>query len=268
MRRKPVVLISACSNLVGKHGHPSHTVQRKYSDAVFYGAHCTPLLMPAMGDALDLEVLLDVASGIFLSGSPSNVGAALYGEAVTQPQHPQDALRDDLTLPLIRAALLRGLPIFGVCRGFQEINVALGGTLYQAVHDEPLLNRHIALQANNADELYGYTHSVNIAPQGLLQQIVGKPHMTVNSVHGQGIKQLAIGLTSQATAPDGLIEAFTIDSHPSFGLAVQWHPEWQMHNNPDSQALLIAFGNACRAYQPPSVSGATALDARSICRNT
>ncbi|MGL4766794.1 MAG: gamma-glutamyl-gamma-aminobutyrate hydrolase family protein [Formosimonas sp.] len=249
MTRQAVVLIPACSNLVGNHQHPSHTVQRKYSDAVFYGANCTPLLIPAMGAALDVDVLLDLADGIFLSGSPSNVGAALYGEEVTQPQLPQDALRDDLTLPLIKGAVARGMPIFGVCRGFQEMNVALGGTLHQAVHDVPELDRHIAVQASNAEEQYGYSHPAYVAPDGLLHEIIGKQQLMVNSVHGQGIKQLAAGLTAQATAPDGLVEAFTIDAHPSFGLAVQWHPEWKMHDNPDSVALFAAFGDACRAYQ-------------------
>ena len=248
MTRNAVVLIPACSNLVGNHLHPSHTVQRKYADAVFYGAQCTPLLIPAMGRDLDIDVLLDLADGIFLAGSPSNVGAALYGEEVKLPHLPQDALRDDLTLPLINAAMARGMPIFGVCRGFQEINVAMGGTLHQAVHDTVGFDRHIAPNASNEEEQYGYSHPAYLVADGFMQQTLGKSQMLVNSVHGQGVNRLAQGLSAEAHAPDGLIEAFKIDAHPSFALAVQWHPEWKMADNPDSLALFEAFGTACRNY--------------------
>lgn len=249
MTRKAVVLIPACSNLVGNHFHPSHTVQRKYSDAVFYGANCTPLFIPAMGAELDIDVLLDTADGIFLSGSPSNVGAALYGEEVQLPHLPQDALRDDLTLPLIKAAVARGMPIFGVCRGFQEMNVAMGGTLHQAVHELPEFMWHIAQNAQNSDEQYGFSHMATAVDGGMIHSILHKTELWINSVHGQGINRLAAGLTAEVHAPDGLIEAFTIDAHPTFGLAVQWHPEWKMADNPDSVALFAAFGDACRAYR-------------------
>ena len=249
MTRFPIVLIPACSNDI--RGHASHTVQRKYADAVFYGSECTPLLVPAMGAALDIDALLDVASGLCLSGSPSNVGAALYGEDVSQPHLPQDAQRDELMMPLIKRAIERGVPILGVCRGFQEINVALGGSLHQAVHDLDDFDAHILPGDVSPAERYGFTHSARVVQGGVLNKILGKIDIEVNSVHGQGIKNLAPNLVVEALAPDGLVEAFRIADHPNFALAVQWHPEWRMADNPDSVAIFQAFGAACRAFANP-----------------
>lgn len=241
--RQPIVLIPACSNDL--RGFPSHTLQRKYADAVFYGSGCTPLIIPAMGSELDVGMLLNVASGIFLSGSPSNVNAALYGEEITQPQLPQDVLRDDVTIPLIYQAIQRGVPILGVCRGFQEINVALGGTLHQAIHELPQFGQHIIYGDVDPETRYGFTHSVRVVEGSELAKIIGKTELTINSVHDQGIKQLADGLVAEAFAPDGLIEAFRIEQHSTFGMAMQWHPEWKMLDNPDSIAIFKAFGQAC-----------------------
>ena len=245
-RRTPIVLIPACSNQVGVHA--AHTVQRKYADAVFYGSQCTTLFIPAMGKELDIDVLLDVADGVFLSGSPSNVNAELYGETISQPHLPQDVFRDEVTSPLVRQAVARGIPIFGVCRGFQEINVAFGGSLHQAVHDVDGLNDHREDKAAPLEVQYAVAHPVNLEPDSIVAQITGKDQLMVNSVHGQGINRLGDGLIAEAFAPDGLVEAFRIESHPSFGLEVQWHPEWNMLNNPDSLALFAAFGDACRHF--------------------
>ncbi len=245
-RRTPIVLIPACSNQVGVHA--AHTVQRKYADAVFYGSQCTTLFIPAMGKELDIDVLLDVADGVFLSGSPSNVNAELYGETISQPHLPQDVFRDEVTIPLVRQAVARGIPIFGVCRGFQEINVAFGGSLHQAVHDVDGLNDHREDKAAPLEVQYAVAHPVNLELDSMVAQITGKDQLMVNSVHGQGINRLGDGLIAEAFAPDCLMEAFRIESHPSFGLAVQWHPEWNMLNNPDSLALFAAFGDACRHF--------------------
>lgn len=246
-RRTPIVLIPACSNQVGSHA--AHTVQRKYADAVFYGANCTTLFIPAMGGELDLEVLLDMADGIFLSGSPSNVNAELYGETISLPHLPQDVLRDEVTIPLVRRAVERGLPLFGVCRGFQEVNVAFGGTLYQAVHEVMGLNDHREDKNAPIEVQYELSHSVHLVEGGRMATILGKSELMVNSVHGQGIHRLGDGLIAEAFAPDGLVEAFRIATHPNFGMAVQWHPEWQMLDHPDSLALFAAFGRACHEYR-------------------
>ena len=246
VKRDAIVLIRACSNFVGR--HPSHTVQRKYADAVFYGSNCTPLFFPAMGSELRVDVLLDNVHGVFLSGSPSNVDAGLYGEHVSHPHLPQDPLRDGVTLPLIRAAVARGIPILGVCRGFQEINVAFGGTLHQAVHELDEFGDHREDKGVELDDQYGPAHPLTLVEGGLLRHITGKSETMVNSLHGQGINKLGSGLIAEAYAPDGLIEAFRIAEHPSFGMAVQWHPEWKMKEHPDSLALFDAFGQACRDF--------------------
>ena len=246
-RRSAIVLIPACSNQVGVHA--AHTVQRKYADAVFYGSQCTTLFIPAMGKELDIDVLLDTADGVFLSGSPSNVNAELYGETISQPHLPQDVFRDEVTIPLVRKAVSRGMPIFGVCRGFQEINVAFGGSLHQAVQEVSGLNDHREDRTAPVEAQYAVSHSVQLAAQGAIAQMTGKSELMVNSLHGQGINRLGAGLVAEAFAPDGLVEAFGIAAHPSFGFAVQWHPEWNMLNNPDSLALFAAFGDACRAYR-------------------
>ena len=246
-RRTAVVLIPACSNQVGIHA--AHTVQRKYADAVFYGSQCTTLFIPAMGKELDIDVLLDTADGVFLSGSPSNVNAELYGETISEPHLPQDVFRDEVTIPLIRQAMARGIPIFGVCRGFQEVNVAFGGSLHQAVHDVAGLNDHREDKAAPVEIQYAAAHPVRVQDDSLLARLTGKNELMVNSVHGQGINRLGEGLIAEAFAPDGLVEAFRIAAHPNFGLSVQWHPEWKMLENPDSLALFAAFGDACRAYR-------------------
>ncbi len=150
--RSPIVLVPACVNLVGVHA--SHTAHLKYVAAVADGARCTPLIVPALGDATDFDTLLDIADGIMLTGSPSNVDAALYGQALLDPSLPRDPARDATTLPLIRAALERGIPLLAVCRGFQEVNVALGGTLHQSVHAVDGMHDHREQKGHTMEQQY------------------------------------------------------------------------------------------------------------------
>jgi putative glutamine amidotransferase len=145
--------------------------------------------------------------------------------------------------------LARGLPLLAICRGTQETNVALGGSLHQAVQEQPGLADHRARDGAPAAEQYGPAHPVEVVPGGLLERIVASPSFEVNSVHGQGIKKLGEGLRAEAFAPDGLVEAFSIPSAPGFNLCVQWHPEWRAASNPVSVQLLNAFGVAVRAYR-------------------
>ncbi len=247
-KRNPIVLVPACINQIG--AHLNHTAQMKYVAAVADGAHCTPLIVPALGDATDIEALLAVADGIMLTGSPSNVHASLYGEEVLDPALPQDRARDATTLPLIRAALQRGLPLLAICRGFQEVNVALGGTLHQAVHGVAGMADHRERKEQSLDQQYAAAHHVLLDPGGRLAAILGgASRIMVNSLHGQGIKQLAPGLAVEARAGDGLVEAYRVADAPGFTLAVQWHPEWKLFENPDSMKIFQAFGEACSAYQ-------------------
>lgn len=251
----PIVLVPACINQIGS--HPYHTAQLKYVDAVASGAHCMPLIVPALGAATDLEALLDVAAGIMLTGSPSNVHAGLYGQDVLDASLPQDPARDATTLPLIRAALKRGLPLLAICRGFQEVNVALGGTLHQAVHAVAGMHDHRENKHHTLEQQYAAAHRVRLEADGALSRILGGAgEIMVNSLHGQGIATLAPGLAVEARADDGLVEAYRVADAAGFTLAVQWHPEWQLAQNPDSIKLFLAFGQACRNYQSKSGRGA------------
>jgi putative glutamine amidotransferase len=245
MPRKPIVLVPACNRQLGD--HPFHIAGRKYVDAVRL-AGALPLVVPR-AEPGELEQLLDMADGLLLTGSPSNVHPSRFLEAVHDERLPLDPERDDWTLPLIPLALARGLPLFAICRGTQEVNVALGGTLHQAVQEQPGLADHRALDGAPPEVQYGLAHAVEVVPGGLLARIVDRPRFEVNSVHGQGVKRLAEGLRVEAVAPDGLVEAFSQPGAPGFNLCVQWHPEWQAAGNPVSVQLFNAFGVAVRAYR-------------------
>lgn len=245
---KPIVLVPSCNRSIGQ--HPFHVAGRKYIEAVRL-AGCQPLVVPG-ADAQELDVLMGLAHGVLLTGSPSNVHPRHFGEDVHDPSLPLDPDRDDWTLPLIRASLDRGMPLFGICRGFQETNVALGGSLYQAVHEVHGRHDHRGAKGAkdaDAEQLYGPAHPVDVVPGGVLAGIVPESRFTVNSVHGQGANRLAEGLRIEARAPDGLVEAFSVEKAPGFSLCVQWHPEWKASTNPVSMRLLRAFGEACRAYR-------------------
>jgi putative glutamine amidotransferase len=207
------------------------------------------MILPSLGPALDLETVFDLTDGIMLTGSASNVHPSYYSEEVLDPSLPQDRARDETTLPLIRAAVARGVPIIAICRGFQEMNVALGGTLHQALQTVAGKMDHREKPDLGMDEQYGDAHKVAIVPGGLLDSVLGAPEIPVNSLHGQGVNELAPGLRVEATAEDGLVEAFSVVSAPGFTLALQWHPEWRITHNPYSMKMFGAFGDACRAYQ-------------------
>jgi putative glutamine amidotransferase len=228
--------------------HPFHIAGGKYVEAVRL-AGALPLVVPD-ADPAELDLLLELADGVLLTGSPSNVHPSHFGEDVHDPSLPLDPQRDRWTLPLVPLLLARGIPFLAICRGFQEANVALGGTLHQAVQEQPGLADHRADDTAPVAVAYGPAHPVHIRPGGLLERLLpGQSVVQVNSVHGQGVKRLAEGLRVEAMAPDGLVEAFTVTGATAFNLCVQWHPEWQAASNPVSMALLRAFGDACRARQ-------------------
>ncbi len=246
--RKPIVIVPACIRQFGD--HPYHAVQAKYIEAVVRGADCAPLIVPALGDSLDMESVLASCDGIMLTGSASNVHPSHYEQAVRNQELPQDLARDATTLPLIRAAVKRGIPIMAVCRGFQEMNVALGGSLHQAVQEVEGKMDHRENPDATLDDQYGPAHRVLLTPDGMLSRILGNvPEIQVNSLHGQGIDRLAAGIAVEATSDDGLIEAFSVPASPGFALALQWHPEWRIVENPVSMKMFAAFGQACRLYQ-------------------
>ena len=249
-------LIGVVADLNRKPKHAVHSVGDKYLDAVTAGAGAIAFILPALidrpggafTDPRDVETVLDSLDGLFLTGATSNVDPAQYGATLSDPDSPADPARDHVSLALIRGAIRRGMPVLGVCRGFQEINVALGGTLHQAVHDVPGLNNHRERDDDPLETQYGPSHPIALTPGGLLHRLAGGPSAAVNSLHGQGVDQLAPGLTVEARAPDGLIEAYRGETG-GFLLAVQWHPEWRFRDNPLSVQLFNSFGDAARAWR-------------------
>ena len=245
---KPIVLVP-CDNRVYD-DRPMQVLLTRYSDALRDLAQVITVPLLCTGKE-DVEAYLAMADGIMLTGSPSNVHPSHFGQDVLDASLPLDPARDSITLPLIRRAIEIGLPILAICRGLQEINVALGGSLHQAVQALPGRHDHRGARGRadaTTDEMYSLAHPVTAVAGGQLADIIGANPVDVNSVHGQGIDRLAADLTAEAFAPDGQIEAVSIVSHPGFALAVQWHPEWKPQESEASQQIFSAFGNACRAW--------------------
>ena len=202
--RKPVVLMPSDLKQMG--AYPFHAVGQKYILAVAQGAEALPLLVPAISEHLDIDELLANADGIMLTGSPSNVHPSHFGQEIHNPALPLDQARDALTLKLIKAAIAAGVPLLAICRGFQELNVAFGGSLHQAVQEVAGKNDHREAKDLDVDAQYAPVHTVNLVANGQLAKIIGANQTMVNSLHGQGIDRLGEGLSADAHAPDGLIE--------------------------------------------------------------
>lgn len=237
----PVIGLTACCNDVN--GRLQHATPARYAAALIGGAGGVPVMIPPMGQ-ISLA-LLDRLDGLLLPGSPSNLDPALYGTDQDMTPDLHDPHRDATSLPLIRAALARGMPLLGICRGHQELNVALGGTLHQKVQELP---GHIDHRGSTASqqERYRPAHAVRLS--GHLAALVGATEIVVNSVHQQAIHHPASNLAVEAVAPDGTIEAVRVTDAKGFAFSVQWHPEWEYAAHPASLALFRAFGDACRAY--------------------
>ena len=226
--------------------HPFHMVGEKYARAVLDAAGAAPLLIPSLADELGLDELLQRLDGLLFTGSPSNVEPHLYEGAPSAPGTLHDPARDATTLPLIRKAVRAGVPVFGICRGFQEMNVAFGGTLHQRLHEVPGHLDHRDDDTQPLEVQYGPAHDVTLEPGGVLRSLAASDRIQVNSLHNQGIDRLGAELAVEARAPDGVIEAFRVRDAQRFALAVQWHPEWKVMSNPFSRALFAAFGQASR----------------------
>ncbi|GGF04906.1 gamma-glutamyl-gamma-aminobutyrate hydrolase family protein [Stappia taiwanensis] len=252
--RKPVVLVSADVKPI--EGFDWHAAISSYLDALVHGADAMPVLLPALGPALDLDSLLDRVDGVLLTGSRSNVHPSLYGGDAHERNGPFDTRRDATTLPLIRRALARHLPLFAICRGLQELNVALGGTLVSEVQDIDGRRDHRAPESDSMDERFALAHHVDIVPGGRLAAVLGDARVEVNSLHRQAIGALAPGLTIEAQAEDSTIEAVSVDAHPGFALATQWHPEYWVGSDSASARLFAAFGEAARAQMTATARSA------------
>jgi putative glutamine amidotransferase len=244
MSRLPLIGIPADRRLYGKHYF--HMVGEKYIEAVAQGANAVPVLVPALGSQIDLPSLLDACDGLLLTGSASNVEPHHYGGPASEPGTLHDPNRDATTLPLIPQAIAAGLPVLAICRGFQEMNVAYGGTLNPRLHEVPGNLDHRDDESLPLDVQYAPIHDVLLEPGGELRKIAGTDRLHVNSLHSQGVLQLGSDLAVEARAPDGVIEAFRVEHAPTFALGLQWHPEWQFAKDSFSRALFAAFGLASR----------------------
>jgi putative glutamine amidotransferase len=242
--RPPIVGIPCDHRMVGKHAF--HMAGEKYIAAVRDGAGAVPLLIPVLPDPIPPADILASLDGLFFTGSPSNVAPKHYGGPSPREGELQDEARDSTTLPLLNAAMEAGTPLFCVCRGFQELNVALGGTLHQHVHEQPGNLDHREDTSAPLDEQYRPVHEVRVEQGGLLAKILEDRSFLVNSLHSQGIARLAPKLHVDAIAPDGTIEAVSMPSAKSFLLGLQWHPEWRWAESKISRAIFAAFGEAVR----------------------
>jgi putative glutamine amidotransferase len=241
--RLPLVGLPTDRKMIGP--HPFLAVGEKYVRAVLDGAECLPLLIPGLQPAIPLQPLLEGMDGILLTGSVSNIEPHRYSDEPSYADNLHDPARDETNLALIPLAIEMRLPVLAICRGFQEVNVAFGGRLHQKVQDIDGFMDHRENLDDPLDVQYAPTHPVALAPGGLLADIAGAETAQVNSLHGQGIARLGKGLTVEATAPDGLIEAYRRDG-VGFLLAVQWHPEWRVTENAFYRGIFRAFGDACR----------------------
>ncbi len=244
-RSLPIIGIPCCLRTINE--RIFHTASERYPHAIIDAAGCIPIMIPSIGPRLDHSALLDAIDGLLLTGSPSNVEPSHYGGPPSMEGTLHDPDRDATTLPLIREAVRRDMPVLAICRGIQELNVALGGTLFQRIFDMPERVNHRRRRGNfTQDERYGPAHSVTLTPGGYLAQLAGATEIMVNSLHGQGIDQPAPDLRVEAVAPDGQIEAVSLPD-ARFVVGVQWHPEYKPLENPFSRALFAAFSEVCHA---------------------
>ncbi len=239
-------LVGVISDVRRIDAHDYHVAGEKYLLALTQAADVIPVLIPALPDECDIEQWLSRIDGVFLTGAYSMADPALYGEARLDRPFFYDPQRDAQSAALIHGIRARNKPLLAVCRGLQDINIALGGSLHQAVHEVDGMLDHREDLSADIEGQYGPAHDINLTPDGLMEKILGQSRITVNSVHSQGIKRLGNGLRAEATADDGLIEAASI-TNMNFGLGVQWHPEWRVLENPSRKLIFEAFGQACKA---------------------
>ncbi len=239
MSRVPLVGIPADYRVLG--GAGVHVADETYVRAISEQVGAIPLILPVLDSGADFRALLATLDGLLLTGSQSNVAPARYGVSASDPGVMHDPARDAQNFALIHAAVAAGVPLLAICRGFQEMNVAYGGSLHQKLHEQPGRLDHRAPSGQPVDVQYNMAHPVDLAAGGVLNGLLGTGRAMVNSVHWQGVDRLGDGLAVEATAPDGTVEALRVADAAGFTLAVQWHPEHRPTENPVSRAIFAAF---------------------------
>lgn len=248
MSPKPVPLIAVAADYKELDGYRWHAAAETYLRAIITGLGGLPVIVPSLAGDIDVGALLDRVDGVLLPGSKSNVHPSRYGEAPSPASEPYDVKRDAMTFALIKAAVARGVPLFAICRGFQELNVALGGTLISEVQDLPGRHDHRAPVSDDQTLRFAIRQDVQVAPGSALAGIVGEGVRRVNSLHRQAIGRLGDNLAVEATAPDGTVEAVRVRNAPGFAIGVQWHPEYWVESDETSAKLFAAFGRAVRSH--------------------
>ncbi|MCK0151048.1 gamma-glutamyl-gamma-aminobutyrate hydrolase family protein [Marivita sp. S6314] len=244
---RPVVGIIGNQFLINDQ-YPAHAGGSMNSEAISQVSRCLPLVVPADPRYVGVDELLDTCDGFLFTGGRPNVHPEEYGEAETAAHGEFDRARDAVALPLIRACVARGQPILGICRGFQEINVAMGGTLYPEIRDLPGRMNHRMPPDGTLEEKFALRHGVTVVEGGVFHRLFGTTEVMTNTLHGQGIKTPGARIVIEGHAPDGTPEAIYVKEAPGFTLAVQWHPEWDAANDPVSRPLFEAFGDAVRQW--------------------
>ncbi|MDJ0860037.1 MAG: gamma-glutamyl-gamma-aminobutyrate hydrolase family protein [Dinoroseobacter sp.] len=244
---RPVVGIISNSYLINDQ-YPAHAAGSMNSCAVASVVGATPLIVPADPAYVTVDDLLETCDGFIFPGARANVHPDEYGHPETEKHGTFDRARDSVTLPLIRACVERGQPIMGLCRGFQEVNVAMGGTLHPEIRDLPGRHNHRMPPDGTLEEKFEIRQRVTLTPDGPFARVFGAPEVMTNTLHGQGIEEPGPSVVIDGLADDGTPEAIYIKGAPGFTLSVQWHPEWNAENDPVSRPLFTAFGEAVRAW--------------------
>lgn len=244
---KPIIAITCDTAKPGL--HMFHQVGDKYIAAIAALTSGLPLLLPSLADPLKADDILSSVDGILFTGGYANIQRELYGLDPAPVDEIQDPLRDKNTLPLMRAAVEAGIPVLGICRGFQEMNVAYGGTLHPRIHEIEGRMDHREDTTASIDVQYGPAHSVTVQKGGKLDALTSDESFAVNSIHWQGVDRIADGLSVEALADDGTIEAISVKDAKTFALAVQWHPEWRASENRQSREIFEAFDQAVQEHK-------------------
>lgn len=255
---QPIVAVSTDTR--GFDNYTWHAAPQQYLEAALTGAGVFPVLVPSFGERLDLDQLLASVDGVMLTGSKSNVDPKLYGGEATEANGPYDPQRDATTLPLIRKAIDYGVPLLAICRGIQELNVALGGTLATEIQEREGSLDHRAPVSEDQDVRFGIRQTVSIKPGSCLAEVFGPGEISVNSVHRQAIDRPGSRLQIEAVAEDGTIEAVSVKDARAFAVGVQWHPEYWVHSDNNSAKIFRAFGDAARAHARARMGVQTAAE--------